>query len=67
MFEKYDWSFKEFWDFIDERDNTVLATTKENYSKGEEISAYDVPEGLFEAYGFAYRVNEREIQFLKSL
>ena len=67
MFEKYDWSFDEFWNFIDERDNTILATTKENYSKGEEISAYDVPKGLFEAYGFAYRVNEREIEFLKSL
>jgi hypothetical protein len=67
MFEKYDWSFAEFWNFIDERDTTILATTKENYSKGEEISAYDVPAGLFEAYGFAYRVNEREIEFLKGL
>ena len=67
MFEKYDWSFEEFWNFIDERDNTILATTKENYSKGEEISAYDVPAGLLEAYGFAYRVNEQEIEFLKGL
>jgi hypothetical protein len=67
MFEQGEWEFEEFWNFIESRDTTVLATVNENYSKGKEVSDHDVPDGLFEAYGFAYRVDEKEIEFLKSL
>ena len=61
--------YDKFWDFWLKRDITVLATVNENYSKESEVIAYEVPEdlGLFEAYGYSYRVEDKEVEFLRSL
>ena len=45
----------------------VLATASENYSKGQEIIKYNVPNGLFGRSGFGFRVGTEEIDFLKKL
>ena len=66
-FEQPITDFEEFWKFWTERDQTVLATVNENYSKAPEVIAHEVPEGLFEAYGFSYKVEDEEVAFLKSL
>jgi hypothetical protein len=67
LFAKDDWEFDEFWEFVLSRDNIVLATAQENYSIQEEQIDYAVPEGYFEAQGFAYKVNKKEKEFLKGL
>jgi hypothetical protein len=67
IFEEPITNFEKFWEYWEEHDQTVLATVNENYSKGQEVSAHDVPDGLFAPYGFAYKVDEAEVEFLKSL
>ena len=56
-----------WWEFYLANDTCVLATASENYSKGQEIIKYNVPNGLFGRSGFGFRVGTEEIDFLKKL
>ena len=56
-----------WWKFYKKNDKCVLATASENHSKPQEIIKYKVPKGLFNCYGFSYRVGKEEIDFLKKL
>ena len=56
-----------WWELYTSRDQTVIATKSENMRKEAEISAYDVPAGLFRTSGFAFKCGKPEKEFLKSL
>jgi hypothetical protein len=56
-----------WWKFYKKNDKCVLATASENHGKTQEILKYKVPKGLFNSYGFSYRVGKEEIDFLKKL
>jgi len=60
-----DWTFEEFWDFFLERDCCILATSKENYSKDPEDLWRQVPKGMFQSVGFAFRVGKEEAGWLQ--
>jgi hypothetical protein len=64
LFSKY-WTFSDFWNFFLERDCCVLATSKENYSKEPEDLWRQVPKGLFQSAGFAFKVGKEEAGWLK--
>lgn len=60
-----EWTFTDFWDFFLKRDCCVLATSKENYSKEPEDLWRQVPKGMFQSVGFAFRVGKEEACWLK--
>lgn len=64
LFSK-EWEFTDFWDFFLKRDCCVLATSKENYSKEPENLWRQVPKGMFQSVGFAFRVGKEEASWLK--
>ena len=64
LFSKY-WTYTDFWDFFLERDCCVLATSKENYSKQPEDLWRQVPKGMFQSVGFAFKCGKEEAGWLK--
>ena len=67
MFEGPLMKMEAWWRFVTDRDTTVLATKSENMSAAQEVSAFDVPSGLFPSRGFAYRVGPEEKAFLQKI
>jgi len=66
MFEGPMMDMDVWWEFYTSRDKTVIATKSENMRKEAEVSAFEVPEGLFPSRGFAFRVGKEEREFLLS-
>ena len=67
MFEKDSWDMDSWWEFYEESDKCILATSSENMDKDPEIIFAKVPEGLFKTRGFAYIVKDEEKAFLKKI
>lgn len=63
-----DLSPEEFWKYLYENDNTVLATSSENKKNVfSEIIKINESQDMFNAKGFAWKHNKKEIDFLAQL
>ena len=67
LFSQTDWDIDSWWDYYTKRDITILATSSENMDKKQDISKFDVPNGLFKTRGFAFTVKDAKKDFLRDI